>query len=96
MAGKVSADPLFVGLTRPAMFLGVSYTFALANLFMCLIGFIAGDNYRFILLGFPIHFIGYILCSKEPLIIELYKIRADKCFRSKNRLYHGANSYDPY
>lgn len=96
MAGQVSADPLFVGLTRPPMLFGVSYTFGLANGFLCLVAYIATVNFQYLALMFPIHFVGYVLCSKEPLIIELYKIRADKCFRSKNRLYHGANSYDPY
>ena len=38
--GQFDADPLFLGLTRPPMLLGVSYTFATLNLLVCLMTFI--------------------------------------------------------
>lgn len=91
---KIVSDMLFVGLTRPPMLFGVSYLFALANGFACMIAYISTVNFKYLAIMFPVHFIGMALCSKEPLFIELFKVRAEKCFRSKNRLYHGANSYD--
>lgn len=94
-SGIVGADPLFVGLTRPPMLLGVSYLFFLANVFIAMIGFIATSDIRFVAMALPIHMIGRYFCSKEPLFIELYRIKADKCSRCVNRFYHGANSYDP-
>ena len=96
MAGLVKTDPLFVGLTRPPMLFGVSYQFALLNGFVCMITYILTTEFRYLASLFPIHAIGYYICSQEPLFIELFKIRAEKCSRSKNRLYHGANSYDVY
>jgi type IV secretion system protein VirB3 len=93
--GVVGVDPLFVGLTRPAMFLGVSYLFFLANVFIAMVGYIAANNFKFIIVAVPVHLVGYYLCSKEPLFVELFKVRADKCSKCVNRLYHGANSYDP-
>ncbi|MCE2992744.1 MAG: VirB3 family type IV secretion system protein [Alphaproteobacteria bacterium] len=92
---KVTTDPLFVGLTRPPMLFGVSYLFALFNGFVCMIGYIIATDFRFLMLMFPIHMLGYYLCAKEPLFIELFRIRATKCMKSRNRFYHGANSYDP-
>ena len=42
-----------------------------------------------------IHGVGYILSEKEPLFLELFMIKQQKCNRCKNRLYHGlTNSYD--
>lgn len=95
MAGHLQADPLFVGLTRPPMLFGVSYTFALLNGFILMLTFVMTTDFKYLVLMFPIHGLGYYLCSKEPLFLELYKIKAEKCSRSKNRFYHGANSYDP-
>ncbi len=95
MSGHLQADPLFVGLTRPPMLFGVSYTFALLNSFFCMITYVMTSELKYFALMFPVHMIGYYLCSKEPLFLELYKIKAEKCSRSKNKFYHGANSYDP-
>lgn len=93
--GIVGADPLFVGLTRPPMLLGVSYMFFLANVFLAMIGYIMTNDFRYIVIAVPVHVIGRYLCSKEPLFIELFRVKADKCSRCINRFYHGANSYDP-
>ncbi len=95
MAGHLQADPLFVGLTRPPMLFGVSYTFALMNGFFSMITYVMTNDFKYLAAMFPIHLLGYKLCSKEPLFLELYKVKAEKCSRSKNRFYHGANSYDP-
>ena len=95
MPGQLQADPLFVGLTRPPMLFGVSYTFALLNGFLSMISYISFNDFKYLAMMFPIHMVGYYLCSKEPLFIELFRIKGEKCSRSRNRFYHGANSYDP-
>ncbi len=92
--GTLQNDPLFVGLTRPPMFLGVSFMFVLLNGFGCMLYFINSSDIRaFLLLPF-FHMIGYVICFKEPLFLELYLIRAQKCTVCKNKMFHGANSYD--
>lgn len=96
MTGLVRADPLFIGLTRPPMLLGVSYTFAVINGMLCMMLYISTTNFKYLAAMFPIHALGYYLCSKEPLFIELFRIRAEKCSRSRNKIFHGANSYDVY
>jgi type IV secretion system protein VirB3 len=93
---KVSADPLFVGLTRPPLLFGVSYTFFVVNALLSMTAYISTSSIRYLAMAVPIHFIGFYICSKEPLFIELFKVRAEKCARCKNRFWHGANSYDPY
>jgi type IV secretion system protein VirB3 len=93
---KVSADPLFVGLTRPPLMFGVSYTFFVVNALVAMMAYISTTNFKYLAMAFPVHFIGVYICSKEPLFIELFKVRAEKCSRCKNRFWHGANSYDPY
>lgn len=95
MAKGIKVDPLFLGLTRPPMLFGVSYMFALFNGLICMLGYIVTVDFKFLIAMFPIHAIGYYICSKEPLFIELFQVRAQKCSKSKNKFIHGANSYDP-
>ncbi len=93
---KVKVDPLFVGLTRPPLLFGVSYTYFVVNALVSMVAYIATSNFKFLAMAVPIHFLGLYICSKEPLFIELFKVKADKCSRCRNRFYHGANSYDPF
>ncbi|MHC0448545.1 MAG: VirB3 family type IV secretion system protein [Candidatus Lariskella arthropodorum] len=96
MPGTVKADLLFLGLTRPPMLFGVSYTFAILNSMICMIAYIISSDFRFLASLFPIHAVGYYICAKEPLFIELFKVKGEKCSRRMNTHYHGANSYDIY
>ncbi len=96
MSGKVAVDPLFVGLTRPPLIFGVSYAFAILNILLCMSAYIMTKSFSYLGLLVPVHMLGYILCSKEPLFIELFKVRAEKCSKCKNRFFHGANSYDQF
>jgi type IV secretion system protein VirB3 len=94
--GKVEADMLFLGLTRPPLLFGVSYTFALLNFMVCLLAFIITNKFMYFFAALPVHMLGYYLCSKEPLFLDLFLIRSSKCSRTKNKFFHGANSYDMY
>ena len=92
---RISVDHLFLGLTRKPMLLGVSYNFAVINALLAFLGYIVLDSWKMLLVAIPVHLIGYMLCSKEPLIIELIKTRSEKCSKCLNKMYHGCNSYDP-
>lgn len=96
MAEKLKADSLFVGLTRPPMLFGVSYNFVLLNFLISIMGFILTTDFRFFLAAFILHGFGYYICSKEPLFIELFMVKSQRCPQRSNTFYHGANSYDQY
>jgi len=98
MPGSVGTDPLFLGLTRPPLLLGVSYTFAALNGIISLLAFVITSQFFYLLILLPgIHMIGWFICLKEPRAIELLIARTSKCSICKNRMYHsGTNSYDVY
>ena len=96
MSGSVQADSLFVGLTRPPMLFGVSYLFAVLNVIISMMFYILTSEFKYLMSILPVHAVGYYICNKEPLFIELFRVKSSKCSRSKNRFYHGANSYDVY
>jgi type IV secretion system protein VirB3 len=96
MDGGLKTDSLFIGLTRPPMLFGVSYMFVIANFMACMMLYVGTTEFKYMASMLPIHGIGYYICSKEPLFLELIKVRGEKCSRCKNKLYHGANSYDQF
>ncbi|NBX03439.1 MAG: type IV secretion system protein VirB3 [Alphaproteobacteria bacterium] len=98
MAGHLHSDPLFQGLTRPPMILGVSYMFFVINALVSMICFINLQSFMILLFVAPaVHMIGFLICLKEPRAIELIIIKMSKAYRCVNRGYHGyTNSYDPF
>lgn len=92
--GNIQTDQLFKGLTRPAMLFGVSYMFAILNLMICMVIFINSNDMKVFVLLVAIHGVGYIASAKEPLFIELFIVKLQKCPMCRNRFYYGANSYD--
>ncbi len=95
-SGIVTTDPLFVGLTRPTMFLGVSFPFAILNGLTTLITYINSPGIKVILIAVAVHLFAYIVCFKEPLFLELFLKKGEKTSKCQNKFYHGANSYDPF
>ncbi|MBN8531876.1 MAG: VirB3 family type IV secretion system protein [Alphaproteobacteria bacterium] len=95
--GNLQVDPLFIGLTRPAMVMGVSYLYFLINMMITMVGFINSTSFWCFLSAGIIHGIGYVICLKEPRTIELLVAKTSRCMRCKNMRYHGfTNSYDVY
>lgn len=96
--GTIGTDALFLGLTRPPMLFGVSYTFAAVNGIISLLAFIITSNFFYLLVLLPaIHMAFWFLCLKEPRAMELFLAKVSKCNICRNRIYHGgANSYDVY
>ncbi|MFT6331758.1 MAG: type IV secretion system protein VirB3 [Lentimonas sp.] len=98
MSGSIGADPLFLGLTRPPMLMGVSYTLATLNLLISLLAFIITSKFIYLLVILPaVHGVFWLLCLKEPRAMELFLVKNSKCSICRNKLYHGGtNSYDVY
>jgi type IV secretion system protein VirB3 len=99
-SGRLKADPLFQGLARPEMLLGVSYMYFVINAMIVLIAFINTKNFIILLVVAPaVHGIGYLICMKEPRAIELLLLRGQTGYRNMNNIvgYHfNANSYDVF
>jgi type IV secretion system protein VirB3 len=85
----VTADPLFVGATRPAMALGVPYAALLANAFLTLELFLVTRNLLLLLIALPLHGLAWLVCLAEPRAFELLavwaQVRARAGFRGRQR-----------
>ncbi len=93
MSGKISTDPLFIGLTRPSMIFGVSVEYAMLNIMASITVFIQKASIYILLVAAIVHLIGYLLCFQEPKFMQLYMNYFAKCNQCSNKSYYGANSY---
>jgi type IV secretion system protein VirB3 len=67
----LTADPLFVGATRPPIRWGVTYSALLFNLVFTMEAFLLTKNLLTMLLSAPIHGVCVLLCARDPRFFDL-------------------------
>ena len=95
MSDELRRDTLFVALTRPQMFAGVTYTFFIINGIIAVELFLIFRNWWVLVIAVAIHGIGMIACLHEPRIFDLWITRVRNCPRIKNHAIWKCNSYRP-
>ena len=88
-------DTLFVGLTRPQMFAGVTYSFFTLNLILATEGFLIFQSLWVIAGALVVHGLGVLLCLREPRFFDLWLTRVSRCPRVRNHKLWHCNSYRP-
>jgi type IV secretion system protein VirB3 len=88
-------DRLFVALTRPQMFAGVTYSYFIANAIVATELFLIFKSIWAVLAAVVIHVVGVLLCLREPRFFDLWLTRVSRCPRVKNHKVWGCNSYRP-
>lgn len=73
---RLVSDPLFVGLTRPAMALGVPYVAVLVNALLTLELFLVTRNLLGLLVAIPLHATTWLICLTEPRYFDLVRVFA--------------------
>src|SRR6202040_423540 len=66
-----TAEPLFVGATRPPMRWGVTYAALLFNLVFTMEAFLLTRNLLMLLLSAPIHGVCMLLCARDARFFDL-------------------------
>lgn len=89
----LTRDPLFVALTRPQMFAGVTYTFFIINGVVSTEFFLIFKSAWVILFALVVHAIGWLACLNEPRIFDLWITRLARCPRVANYKFWRCNSY---
>jgi type IV secretion system protein VirB3 len=88
-------DRLFVALTRPQMFAGVTYSYFIANAVVASELFLIFKSIWAVVAAVVIHVVGVLLCLREPRFFDLWLTRVSRCPRVKNHKVWGCNSYRP-
>jgi type IV secretion system protein VirB3 len=92
---RLHRDRLFVALTRPQMFAGVTYSYFVINFVIAAELFLLFRSAWVILPALVLHGLGALLCLKEPRMIDLWLTRARLCGRIRNNDLWRCNSYRP-
>ncbi len=93
----VTADPLFVGATRPPMRFGVTYTALLINAAFTMETFLLTKNLLVLLLVLPLHGVCMLLCARDARYFDLLLMWAKTrlvAYFCSIRFWKGA-SYSP-
>jgi len=94
-AGRaLTVDVLFVGMTRPAMRWGVSFSALLANGVFTMNLFLFSSNLLVLLICLPVHGVSVLLCARDARIFDLLALWARtgmaSVFRNR-RLWRGSS-----
>ena len=95
MSEPLQRDTVFVALTRPQMFAGVTYTFFVANAVLAAELFLIFKSFWAILIALLVHLAGMLASLREPRIFDLWIARVSRCPRIRNYRLWGCNSYRP-
>lgn len=90
---SLDRDVLFVALTRPQMFAGVTYSFFVANVVLGTELFLIFRSAWVLAAVLAIHIAGVLLCLREPRFFDLWLTRVSKCPRVRDYRAWGCNSY---
>lgn len=95
MPPALNRETVFIALTRPQMFAGVTYNFFIINLIAMAELFLLFKSTWVLLLGLALHFVGVLCCLREPRFFDLWIARVSRCPRVRNHGIWGCNSYRP-
>jgi type IV secretion system protein VirB3 len=95
MAAGLRQDRIFLGLTRPQMIGGVTYTFFVINMIIAAELFLIFKSFWIIPVALVLHLAGMLVCLREPRFFDLWITRVSRCPRTRNYAVWGCNSYQP-
>ena len=88
-------DPLFLGMTRPPLVWGVSFSAFVLNVVASTMVFLALSDLRGFLVFPLVHVLAYLLCLRDPRIFDLLAVRVSRTPPVPNARFWGAKSYAP-
>jgi type IV secretion system protein VirB3 len=91
----IERDTLFVALTRPQMFAGVTYSYFIANAVIATELFLIFKSVWALAVAVIVHLVGVIMCLREPRAFDLWLTRVSRTPRVKNHKIWRCNSYRP-
>jgi type IV secretion system protein VirB3 len=88
-------DTLFVALTRPQMFAGVTYSYFIANAVIATELFLIFRSLWALVAALVVHLVGAAMCLREPRFFDLWLTRVSRTPRIRNHAIWRCNSYRP-
>lgn len=95
MSNGLKRDTVFLALTRPQMFAGVTYSYFVINAIISAELFLIFKSFWALGVAVLLHLVGMVLSLREPRFVDLWITRVSRCPRVKNHKVWGCNSYRP-
>lgn len=95
VATDIVVDPLFVGLTRPAVVLGIPYHAFVIEFMAAALVFLAAGNLFYLLIALPLHAVLYLVSANDPGAFGGYFLWLKTVAPCRNRQFWGAASFSP-
>ncbi|MDB5973308.1 MAG: type secretion protein [Nevskia sp.] len=95
-AAHTERDPLVVGMTRPLMMFGVTYSYFVVEGMTAAILFLMGNNLLYLLIIIPLHVLGVVLCKWDARFFDILFRVAQRARPVRNRPRHRCNLYLPH
>lgn len=92
---RIEQDPLVVGVTRPLMMFGVTYSYFVIEGMAATVLFLMGNNLLYLLIVLPLHLLGVVLCKWDPRFFDIAFRVAQRARPVHNRLLYRCNVYVP-
>ncbi len=89
-----SKDPLFIAMTRPPMIMGVTFIFMGLNFLGVAFIFVITKNLLHLLFIIPIHMVGYLICLKDPQLMDVIVKKSQKTSGVTNKKFWRGASYE--
>ena len=94
-AERVERDALVVGMTRPLMMFGVTYSYFIIEAMGATVLFLMGNNLLYLLIVVPLHVLGVLLCKWDARFFDILFRVAQRARPVRNRPRHRCNLYLP-
>ena len=92
---QLRRETVFVALTRPQMFAGVTYSYFVANAVIATEFFLIFKSIWALVIALIVHLAGVLLCLREPRFFDLWLTKVGRCPRVRNFSIWQCNSYRP-
>lgn len=91
----VTKDPLFQGVTRPAMLMGVTYEAFVFNFLFTALMFLGSGRLMLLLVCIPVHLVCYVVCTQDVRFFGMVHLWLRTSGRNRNRPFWQANALSP-
>lgn len=90
---RPASDPLVLGMTRPLMVFGVTYSYCVIEAMTVTVLFLVGNHLLYLLALIPLHTVGALLCRWDAHYFDIL-VRVARLARPvPNRSLHRCNRY---
>ena len=93
MASDLQRETVFLALTRPQTFAGVTFSVFVGNAIVAIELFLIFKSFWILPIALVIHGLAALASVREPRIVDLWITRVSRCPRVRNHKLWRCNSY---